>query len=145
MEIQEASPSPTDLGVWHISYFGNTDLEPPSIFEASLDALADGQDGYVLSQHITDFSVNPNIPSEYRSIQYSGSFYFDGGRYAFHCKHHDGCRVFVDGYNWIDAWWEGEGQHDLARDLPTGIHTVRIEFYDKSGQGYLEVWWERTP
>jgi len=141
-------PTATDLPVildkWEIEYFGNTNLDAPSVFQNQIDAVPD-QEGYVLSQSSLDFSSISQFPASNRSIRYTGSFHFSGGRYAFHCKHHDGCRIFVDGYNWIDAWWDGEGQHDLARDLTTGIHVVTIEFYDKSGQGYLDVWWERNP
>lgn len=81
------------------------------------------------------------MPAGNYSLRLVGMFEFQQGYFEFHCEHHDVCRIYVDGINWIDAWWDGGGGNDLS----AGSHVVVIEFYDKSGYGLLEVRWRVKP
>lgn len=128
-----------------MDYFSNINLDPPVTYHMEQPAEQNVEGGYIIQINSADLHSNAQIPLSNFSARFSGLFYFDGGYYEFHCEHHDGCRVYVDGKNWIDAWWDGGGGHDLARDIPTGNHIVSIEFYDKSGLGLLEVYWRIKP
>ena len=141
-----STSTPVPLGVWKIELFDNINLNgsPLSTFTQSADANTEG--GYqvsiqpqVLSQQVSA------MPASNYSLRLVGTFEFQQGYFEFHCEHHDGCRIYVDGINWIDAWWDGGGGNDLARDLSAGKHVVVIEFYDKSGYGLLEVRWRVKP
>ncbi|MBC7228220.1 MAG: phosphodiester glycosidase family protein [Thermoflexales bacterium] len=77
------------------------------------------------------------------SARFVRTVYFPGGNYRFHCQHDDGCRIFVDGQNCIDAWWDSSFDgHDCARDISAGNHEVKVEFYDNQGGARLEAWWQ---
>ncbi len=77
------------------------------------------------------------------SARFVRTVYFPGGNYRFHCQHDDGCRIYVDGQNCLDAWWDSSfGGHDCARDISSGNHEVKVEFYDNQGGARLEAWWQ---
>lgn len=138
--------TPVPLGVWQVEVFDNVNLNgsPISTFTESAEANSEG--GYQIS--IEPQSLRQQVsatPAINYSVRLVGTFEFEQGYFEFHCEHHDGCRVYVDGRNWIDAWWDGGGGNDLARDLSAGNHVVVIEFYDKSGYGLLEVRWRIKP
>jgi hypothetical protein len=133
------------LGKWGTDYFSNTQLNPPVTYHTDQPAEQNTEGGYTIQFNSVDLHSNPQIPQSNFSVRLSGLFYFAGGYYEFHCEHHDGCRVYVDGKNWIDAWWDGGGGHDMAKDIPAGNHIVSIEFYDKSGLGLLQVTWRIKP
>jgi LysM repeat protein len=133
------------LGIWSVDYFPNIQLDAPLAYHTDQPAEQNTEGGYTVQFNSVDLHSNPQIPQSNFSTRLSGLFYFTGGTYEFHCEHHDGCRVYVDGLNWIDAWWDGGGGHDMARDIPAGNHIVSIEFYDKSGLGLLQVQWRIKP
>lgn len=136
------NPSALEIGKWSVDFFGNINLSPPSLYRTMLSAEKNDAGGYSIKFNSVDAQFNPDVPRSGFSVRLSGIFVFESGYYEFHCQHRDGCRVFVDGRNWIDAWWDGEGGHDLARDISAGNHIVTIEFYDKSGLGFFEVFWK---
>lgn len=145
---QAAVPTstPVPLGVWKIELFDNINLNgsPFSTFTQSADANTEG--GYQVSIQPQALSQQVSgMPDGNYSLRLVGTFEFQQGYFEFHCEHHDGCRIYVDGINWIDTWWDGGGGNDLARDLSAGKHIVVIEFYDKSGYGLLEVRWRVKP
>ena len=83
------------------------------------------------------------LPGDNWSARLVKRTYFPGGRYRFHCHHDDGCRVFVDGRNLIDAWWDSSFEgHDQTTNLSAGEHEVKVEYYEKTGFAALEVWWQ---
>lgn len=129
---------------WSIDYFANTQLNPPVAYHVDQSAEKNDNGGYTLKIQSVDLHSNSKIPPNNFSIRLTGLFNFEKGYYEFHCEHHDGCRVYVDGKTWVDAWWDGGGGHDLARDIQAGSHIVSIEFYDKGGLGLLEVTWRLT-
>lgn len=137
------SPNTTTLppGVWRVEVFGSPDLSGSVLVTFSLPA-GETENGYrtIVTAELLQEQV---VLSSAYSLRLRGVFPFTEGEYAFHCLHYDGCRVFVGDENWIDAWWDGAGQHDLARPLAGGKHPVVVEFYDKSGAGKLEIWWEQ--
>jgi len=145
---QVVSPTSTVLpsDIWKVEVFDNINLNGVPLFTFTQPAESNSEGGYQIS-------VEPQIlrqqgiaiPASNCSLRMVGTFEFNPGSFEFHCEHHDGCRVYVDGRNWIDAWWDGGGGNDLARDLSAGKHVVVIEFYDKSGYGLLEVRWRVKP
>jgi len=126
---------------WKIDIFNNVNLNgEPFTSSLPVKAIPNDKGGYTLKFEIKD--ALPTRPLN-TSARIYGRFQFDAAEYHFHCEHHDGCRVFVDGQEWIGVWWDGGGGNDLTRPLTAGFHEVMIEFYDKSGWGFLEVWWEK--
>jgi len=135
--IEELTP-----GVWQISYFSNTALASSPVYQATAPAQPNQEGGYTVTFNPFTEQI-PGLGNGGYSIRWVGLFDFQDGYYEFHCEHRDGCRTFLDGDVWIDAWWDGAGGHDLARDVSAGQHLVIIEFYDTSGVGKLELLWRK--
>ncbi len=136
---------PPVLGTWGIDYYPSIELGSTAVYHADQLAQKNPEGGYALQIKSIDVPDIAELPSSNFSMRLSGLFYFSGGTYEFHCVHEDGCRVYVDGENWIDAWRDGVGSQDLAREITEGNHVVSVEFYDKSGQGSLQVLWTIKP
>jgi hypothetical protein len=137
-------PTPIPAGQWQMEYFTNPKLDAPSQGSLAFPAEENNEEGYALLYRSEERRPTQPIPANNWSARFIGRFQFEAGRYAFHCGHNDGCRVFVGSKNIIDAWWDGDGGHDQEIDLSSGTYTVRIEFYDKSGYGHLDVWWKKV-
>jgi len=138
-EVLPNLPSYTEK--WTIGYFNNVDLEPPVIYQNIVRAEKNDEGGFSIKLDSGfEAAKNENVPKGNYSVRITGKFPFKTGKYEFVCKHEEGCKIDVDGRNWIDVWWNS-GEDSLARDITEGTHTVDIEFFDITGQGLLEVYW----
>lgn len=98
-----------------------------------------------------DASVNMNwglggpgggLSADNFSVRWRGTHYFVGGTYAFVGTADDGLRVSVDGYPLINAWLDqGVTQYRATRGLATGNHTVVMEYYERSGGAFAQLFW----
>jgi hypothetical protein len=87
----------------------------------------------------------PNVvPSDGWSGQWVGQFNFEGGNYIFRARADDGVRVYLNQTLVIDTWHDGYSD-SINRFLGVGggRHTVTVEYYDRTGQALLQVWWYR--
>jgi hypothetical protein len=75
------------------------------------------------------------------SMRLIRNVYFPGGYYDFHVDHDDGGRLYVDGQLTVDAWWDGHGEHAAGKNLSQGNHEIKVEYYEKSGDSILKVFW----
>ena len=139
------SNSPLQLGTWSIDYFQGTQLSGSAVYHVDQPAGQDTNGGFAVQIKSADLRNNLNVPASNFSMRLSGLFNFSGGIYDLHCEHQDGCRVYIDGDRSIDAWSDGTGTADVKRSIAAGNHQVSIEFYDKSGQGALQVFWKSEP
>lgn len=128
------SVQPEETETWFVSIFNNANLENQPVSQTQIPAEPNADGGYTL--HFDPIKEGINAPY---SVRWVGLFNLSAGVYEFHCEHRDGCRIYVDSKVWVDAWWDGVGGHDLARELESGQHRIVVEFYDKSGVGWLEV------
>lgn len=131
----EQPPQPPQTS-WQAEYWDNSELRGSSRIRTS--------EGGVYFFRKWGWEDGPHgLPADYWSARLVKRTYFPGGLYRFHCHHDDGCRVFVDGRNLIDAWWDSSFEgHDQAIELPSGEHEVKVEYYEKTGFAALEVWWQ---
>jgi PKD repeat protein len=127
-----SQPPPPPPGQWHVEYFSDKNLGSRCY------------DGYENSVYVfkkwDGTSPASGCPSDGFSARFTRTVNFQGGTYSFHLEHDDGARLFVDGQNLINAWWDGGGGHDGAKDL-SGNHEVKIEYYENTGGAYIEAWW----
>jgi hypothetical protein len=132
--LQTSAQSTLAINQWQVSYFGNVSLEGTPLAQAQMPLQFNDEGGFTLQFD----PVQAGLSGAY-SVRWVALLDLEAGAYELHCEHRDGCRIFVDSSNWIDAWWDGPGGHDLARELSAGPHRIVVEFYDQSGVGYLEV------
>lgn len=138
-DIPSDLPSYTEK--WTIGYFNNVDLEAPVIYQDVIRAEKNDEGGFSIKLDSEfESTKNENVPKSNYSVKITGKFPFKTGKYEFLCKHMDGCKIDVDGRNWIDVWWDS-GEDSITRDITEGTHTVDIEFFDITGKGLLEVYW----
>lgn len=148
LATESDTPSKDSLspGIWKIEIFDNINLNGTPVQVFNQPAETNSESGYQLNLSPQSLQEQARqMPKSNYSMRLVGEFEFKTGYFEFHCEHHDGCRIYVDGHNWIDAWWDGDGGNDMARDLSAGKHVVVIEFYDKSGYGLLEIRWRIKP
>jgi hypothetical protein len=83
------------------------------------------------------------VNRDYFSARWTGSFYFEGGRYRFRTYTDDGVRLYVDDQLVISAWYPMRGTRTRDWTLGTGYHTVRAEYFERTQVARAHVSWER--
>jgi hypothetical protein len=74
---------------------------------------------------------------------FEGQFYFTPGDYNFIAQSDDGVRVYIDNLLVINAWFDGRVEaSNRFNQIGEGYHTLRIEYYERSGNAYVRVLWE---
>ena len=87
----------------------------------------------------------PGLPWDGFSARWTRVLRFESGTYRFHAIVDDGVRLYVDDALAIDAWHDG-GKREVTADrrLGAGLHSLRIEYYERSGDALIQVWWEKV-
>jgi hypothetical protein len=120
---------------WRGEYFPRVDLVgSPSVVRNDPDLNFDWR-----------FSgPSASVPVDGFSARWTRDLWLDDGTYRFHGIVDDGMRLYVDGAQVIDAWSDG-GRREVTGDrrLAAGTHTVRVEYYERTGEAAIRVWWER--
>lgn len=128
---------PLTRNLWRTQFFNNTDLggspavvqdEPRSVYPLEhnwgLDAPAAG------------------IGPDFWSARFAGRFHLAAGDYEFFAVSDDGVRVYVDDILVIDAWFDGHNDRRGRFDkIGGGWHTIRVEYYARTGSADVRVWW----
>ena len=82
------------------------------------------------------------LPADGWNGRWTGQFAFSGGNYYFRARADDGVRVYLNDMLVIDGW--SDGPHDMSnafRNVGPGTHTVTVDYYDRYGYAYLQVFW----
>lgn len=120
---------------WRGEYYSNADLSgAPTI--ARNDKAID----FVWGKS----SPAQGLPVDNFSARWTRTVYFDAGSYRFHALVDDGVRVYLDNLLIIDQWRDG-ALRDSAADvlLSPGNHSLRVEYYERSGDATAKFWWEK--
>jgi hypothetical protein len=85
------------------------------------------------------------LPADGFSARWTSSLWFDEAVYRYYATVDDGVRLYVDDMLVIDSWQDG-GRRELTKDwkLPAGPHAVRVEYYERSGEALIRLWWEKV-
>ncbi|HQE92667.1 MAG TPA: PA14 domain-containing protein [Anaerolineae bacterium] len=132
------SPSPTatpNITAWRGEYFVNATLS--------------GSPAVVRNDIQVDFnwagdSPAGGIPADNFSARWTRTLDFEGGTYRFFLTMDDGARLYVDGNLSIDQWRPGSVR-TVTADLPltAGNHSLRVEYYEATGQSVIRLRWEK--
>ena len=124
---------------WLAQFFNNTDLAGGPAYIQYV-----GRGAYPLDLDWGNGSPAPGVNADYFSTKFEGVFYFDAGNYQFYSRVDDGVRVYIDNILLIDAWYDGYKEpSNTFRQLGGGNHTIRVEFYERTGTAFVRVWWSR--
>jgi hypothetical protein len=120
---------------WRGEYWSNVDLNgEPTLVRADSTIDFDWGAGAPAS----------GLPADDFSVRWTRSLTFEEGQYRFRATADDGIRLFVDGALAIDEWRDG-GRRELTADrkLSAGMHTLRVEYYERGGMAVAQVRWEK--
>jgi hypothetical protein len=105
----------------------------------------------VLNERLLDFDWGAGapatgMPSDSFSVRWTRAVNLQSGIYRFYARSDDGVRVWVDDMQVIDHWLDGAATtHAGEAYLPSGEHSIRVEYYENTGQAVIKVWWELLP
>lgn len=130
----------TDTPDWNAEYYAN-----PNLAGNPITSRKEPRDQRPLER---DWSIQlplSDSPAEGGwSAAWEGSFKFQRGNYAFHAEVNGGVRVYIDDLLVIDGWTGGrKSMRNNFYGVGTGEHVVKIEYYTRSEEGSLRVWWYR--
>jgi uncharacterized protein YraI len=126
----------TASGGWAAEYYNNTTLTAP-------------QAGGRLEQSVDyNWGLGSPIPGVVNADNFSARWWgfpqLEAGTYTFVAGADDGVRVWADGTLVVDNWNAGiyrETRGDIY--LSAGQHTIRVEYFELSGNAQISVYWFR--
>ncbi len=125
-------PAPGLPGPWQAEYFNNRDLSGSPVVVRS-DAALDFDWRFQ--------SPVPEINRDNFSARWTGTFTFKAGRYTFTTFSDDGVRLVVDDRLIINSWRPMRGTRSATLDLSEGAHTVRLEYFERTGAARMRLTW----
>jgi len=98
-------------------------------------------------------SPHSSLPNDYFAILWDGKFEFDNpsNNYKFTIKSNDGIRIWIDknddrnlevSEKIIDSLTNQQLDTTKSSSIPNGVHRVRIEYFEETGNAYVTVKWE---
>ncbi len=121
---------------WRAEYFANAGLYgAPALTRNDLSIDFDWGRG----------GPAPGIPGDNFSARWTRTLDFAEGTFRFHALVDDGLRLFVDDVLVLNDWRDGS-LREVNADvyLTSGLHRLRVEYYERSGDAHSQLWWERT-
>ena len=121
-------------GPWDAAYYANRDLSGSPTLTRQ-DAALDFDWGRG--------SPDTAVPADNFSAVWTRSVEFGGGRYTFTTYSDDGVRLYVDDQLVIDSWRPMRGYRSATLNLSAGTHTVRLEYFERTGIALVRLNWRR--
>ncbi len=120
---------------WKAEYYANPNLTGnPVLVRNELDIHYNWGQG----------SPGPGVPADNFSARWTRQIGFEGGTYRFSVRVDDGARLWIDDQLVIDDWRDGGSRWVRAeRSLNAGIHRLRLEYYERTGDALITLRWER--
>ena len=130
-----APPTPIVISDWKGEYWANSTLSgEPDLVRNDTALFFDWGSG----------APAPNLPADQFSARWSRQLDFDAGIYQFFVEIDDGARVYVDDQLVLDEWQAGSQRMAAATvPLAAGRHTLRVDYFERTGQALARFWWER--
>ncbi len=77
------------------------------------------------------------------SAHWKGTFVFTTGRYRSTAVSDDGVRLYVDDQLILNSRWPMRGTRSAPNNLSEGTHTVRLEYFERTGVAQVRLTWSR--
>ena len=122
--------------VWSAKYWNNTGMWGEPTF-TRLESGLNNSWGFG--------SPDETINKDNFSARYETQTNFDAGLYRFYATSDDGMRVFVDGEEIIDVWYQSQ-EHVTNADvyLTAGAHNLKVEYFEASGEASAKLRWVKV-
>jgi hypothetical protein len=138
VQIQSAGAvSPANgLAGWKAEYYANAKLKgKPALVRTDLRVSYNWGSGVPA----------PGVPADNFSVRWTSKVGFVRGTYRFCITADDGVRVELDDQTpFIRRWQDGLVTQCSEVWVSGGIHKVRVEYYEHTGQAKIDFWWEQV-
>jgi hypothetical protein len=109
-----------------------------------------GQPAVARSESNLDFdwglgSPAAGIPADDFSARWTRTLTLSAARtLTFYVRCDDGTRLWVDGQLVMDRWYDQAASktHEAQATLAAGVHTVTLEYYERTGFASVKLWWQ---
>ncbi len=133
------TPTPTSLPVitdWQGEYYANRDLAGSPVLV---------RNDVTINFDWGTSSPASDLPADSFSARWMRTLAWDEGLYRFYVSVDDGVRLYVDDVLVIDSWSDGSWR-EVSGELwlSSGNHTLRVEYYEYTGDAVIQVWWEKV-
>ena len=90
-------------------------------------------------------AVGSGVGSDNFSARFTSTIKFAAANYRFHVLVDDGTRLFIDGQAVIDQWHDSSAtEYTADKQMAAGNHTLRLDYYEHSGQARIKFWMEQV-
>lgn len=121
---------------WKAEYYNNPNLQGAPVLVRN-----EGSINYNWGQG----SPAAGVPADNFSTRWTRTVYMDGGDYLFRLQSDDGHRLWVDNDLILDNWRDGNTQLlEARRNIPSGLHQLRLEYFERGGDALIGFAWQRT-
>ncbi len=87
-------------------------------------------------------SPRPDMDADYFSVLWEGKIQIDHDEpYTFHTITDDGIGLWIDKHLVIDHWGPGGASHNKTVQLETGLHDVRLVFFELEEDAFVSLYW----
>ena len=131
-------PTPTPLIItdWRGDYWNNpTQSGPPTLTRNDLVIFFNWGEG----------RADSSLGVDHFSARWQRTLNFDAGIYRFNIEVDDGFRLYIDNVLILDEWEEGAARtYTVDVPLSTGLHTIQVDYFERTGVALMRFWWERN-
>jgi PKD repeat protein len=133
------TPTPTSTPVvisdWRGEYYNNLSLSgAPVLVRNDVSVNFDWGAG----------SPAAGVPADNFAARWTRQVDLQSGTYVFSVWVDDGVRLWVDDALLVDSWQDGKSRLIQAeRQIGSGKHQVRVEYYERGGGAQIKVTWQR--
>lgn len=123
---------------WEVAYFDGVNPTGAPVFTGLEARTATPLDyNWESSSPLPD-----RLDVDHWSVRWLGQFRFNYATYVFRATADDGVRVYLNDQLILDSW--RDGYNDVTNRfyaVGAGIHTIRVEYYERTGNAAVRVWW----
>lgn len=122
---------------WKGEYYGNVTLS--------------GNPFLVLNERTLDFNWGRGAPAtgmapDDFSTRWTRTVNLEAGVYRLYAQADDGVRLWIDDVLLMDHWQQTAVQtYSVEYRLSKANHNIRVEYFEKTGEAVIKVWWEMLP
>jgi hypothetical protein len=115
------------------------------------NATLSGSPFLVINERTLDFNWGRGVPAtgmptDDFSARWTRTVNLEAGVYRLYAQADDGVRLWVDEVLLMDHWLETAVQtYSVEQPLSKANHNIRVEYFEKTGEAVIRVWWELLP